>query len=118
MILNKIQEDNRGSIFILEGLSDFSELKLIKTNKGYARGGCVHSQNEYFYILEGKLDLFIGSEIYKNISSGFGIIISAYQPHYIVSLTDSIFMEYGADFEGTIKNEEFLQIVKGINEKI
>ena len=114
--LKQIHSDKRGEIWILDGFASFSECKILKTNKGSARGGCVHTQDEYLVVLEGTIGLACG-ETYYLLNKGDSRKILANTPHYFYSIKDSVVSEWGASLEGTTKDPEFLKIVEEINGK-
>lgn len=115
MNLIKIQEDKRGEFWALEGFTSFPEIKIIKTKKGIARGGCVHQEEEFFQVIEGMVLLFIGSNM-EIVSSGRVIRIPENTPHYIISQTDSTIMEWGCNPKNNTKDPQSLKIVEVINE--
>ena len=116
MELKTIHKDKRGSISLVTGLREFKEMTIFKTNKGYARGGCIHNKhNEYTTVIEGEVEYHIGNNTYILID-GDSTKIPVGTPHYFVSLTDSVVLEWGADpEEKEEKHKETREIVNGIN---
>lgn len=124
MKLTHIHSDNRGSIFSLsEDLLNFEEVAVFKTNKNYARGGCIHNLNgEYVCVLEGSIKytyMLNGTVEEKVLNVGDTLYLPKSTPHYFVSLTDSTVMEWGAtEIEKKEKHKIFRQIVDAINAKL
>jgi len=115
MNLTLVHSDKRGKIYVLE-LSEGKELKVLKTNKGYARGACQHTEEEQCLVIDGIIDSDIaGKKDFYMAGQTFKIPANA--PHYIKSITNSIIMEWGASLKGTTKDSEMLKIVEEINEK-
>lgn len=100
MNLTKIHEDCRGSIHSLTGDMNLPEVAIMKTVAGLARGGCIHREScEYLCVIEGKITYHYtlpgGSEVSRVMGPGEVICIPPMTPHYMVSDTDSIIMEWG-----------------------
>jgi mannose-6-phosphate isomerase-like protein (cupin superfamily) len=127
--LNKIHSDARGSINSLLGdLLQYPEVAIFETKKGYARGGCIHSQScEHICVLSGEIH-FIYEQyngptlqpILKEVKllAGQSLTIPPMTPHYFLAKSDSIVMEWGPQMEE--KNERhlaFRKIVDAINSK-
>lgn len=116
----KVHEDARGEISILydPNEKDDKEIAFLRTNAGYARGGCIHRINdETAIVAKGKVKYYIdGKELYafeKDI-----IFIPKSTSHYFISLTDSIIIEFGATIsEKQEKDPETKKIVDKINEE-
>lgn len=119
MELTKIHSDTRGSISILTGdLQSFEEVTIFKTNKGLCRGGCIHQKNDEFCcVIEGTISYVIGDLNNKHIlNAGETIKIPKNTPHYFLSLTDSIVLEWGATAEEKkVKHPQFREIVEALN---
>ena len=118
--IKKVNEDERGSIYSITGdeIKPHHELVLLCTKKGYARGGCIHYKNaEYIVIIEGKVDYHIRrAEIW--MKKGDTEYIPATAPHYLVSKTDSIVMEWGPEpNEKDTKDSVMREYVNKINRK-
>ena len=115
--LKKLYEDKRGEIYLIKGdLKEHEEITIFTTEKGYARGGCIHNlHQEFCTILEGKVKYQVGDEI-KEYLAGDTLIIPVSTPHYFLALTDCVVIEWGASPEE--KKEKYLpfrQIVDAIN---
>lgn len=96
--LKLIHKDKRGRIYILvDGKREMATV--LETKKGYARGGCVHNQNEFMAIFNGKVEF-----IPKNI------------PHCIISKTNSVILEGKTSYFKTKYNKKFRQIVDKTND--
>jgi mannose-6-phosphate isomerase-like protein (cupin superfamily) len=118
--LEKIHKDDRGEIYILLGdLKEHKEITLFSTNKDFARGGCIHKLNDEFNtVLEGKIHYFIGDNKFI-LSKGESIKIPRNTPHYFISLTDSLVVEWGCTPEEKVeKHKPFRDIVDDINKKV
>lgn len=122
MELVNIHSDKRGYINLLKGaeLSSLEEVTIFKTKKGKARGGCIHRQScEYVVVIEGtiKYSLFyLDVEYNYTLSKGDNLFIPSSTPHYFVSLTDSVVLEWGArEEEKKEKHTPTREIVDRIN---
>lgn len=118
MRLRLIHEDKRGGIYLVEDLLEGNkEFTFMEIKKGFARGGCVHSNKEYFAVIKGKVKFIIGDKekILEAGSSGFfleGI------PHAFIGLEDSIVSEWGITSEEKKldkKDNKLRKIVDDIN---
>lgn len=127
MELKTLLEDKRGSINIIVGLefSLFPEITLFKTNKGYARGGCIHSESEeHLVVIEGTIKYIYQEQLTKEIEEvelevGDRWSIPPNTPHYLISITDSIVMEWGPKVEEKqVKHEDFRKRVDEWNQKL
>lgn len=119
--ITQVHQDNRGEIHIITGdLKECQEITLLSTKKGFARGGCVHRLNDEFcVVLEGKIKHFIGDNKPRILQKGQSIIVPKNTPHYIVSLTDSLIMEWGVTPEEKgEKDKTFREVVDKINGRI
>lgn len=120
MKFNTIHQDNRGSISLLEGEElQYPEVTVFVTRKDYARGGCIHYfSNEYLSVISGEVIYVIGEES-KLLRSGESTMIPSNTPHYFISITDSVVMEWGATKEEKAKKHDpTRKIVEEINAKI
>jgi quercetin dioxygenase-like cupin family protein len=93
--LIKISDDIRGVIYELKQ-SELLQLKFLTLQKGYARGGHSHPYPERFFLLSGRVEFHIGSmsdEIVQEYDGGDTVTIEPDLPHYVVALTDSVFVE-------------------------
>ena len=112
MRLDKVHEDHRGSIYTL---TDEDELcNILFTNKGKARGGCMHKLDEHLIVFKGEIELFIDNVSYTMKAGDCRTIPSAI-PHYLVSKTDSIVSESGAKGEILGKYKPHLDKINEIN---
>lgn len=119
MKLRSIHSDKRGNVYAIEGKSlQYPEIAMLTINKGYARGGCIHNiHDEYFVVIQGRVDYRIGDTTH-NYSVGDSGIIPKGTPHYLYAYEDSIVLEWGATIEEKQeKHETFRKIVENINEK-
>lgn len=118
MNLTKINEDIRGEIYSLTGLKQYPEIAILTIGKGYSRGGCIHPiHDEYACIIEGDVKYIIGNKEIA-LHTGEIICIPKNTPHYLIALTDSVVLEWGADpEEKKNKHLEFRKIVDEINKK-
>lgn len=99
MKLEKIHEDARGGIYLVKDLlEDNKEFTFMEIKKGYARGGCIHSNKEYFAVVKGKVKFIIGDDekIFEAGASGY---YNAGTPHAFIGLEDSIVSEWGITTE-------------------
>ncbi len=118
MRLDKLHEDNRGIISLLTEDMPWPEVSVFTTKAGYSRGGCVHHQNDEFtMVIAGEVLYRIGDE-YKILKAGDSYKIPKSSPHYFISITESIVLEFGATpSEKQVKHKEFRKIVNNINQK-
>ncbi len=100
MRLDNVHEDYRGSIYTLTEKDELCNI--LFTNKGKARGGCVHDLDEHLLVISGEIELFLLSVGYT-LRAGSCISIPKTIPHYFVSVTDSIVSESGT--KGKIRNK-------------
>jgi len=117
MKLDTIHKDRRGSICLVTGdLKQFQEVTIFHTRQGFARGGCIHAKNcEYTTVIEGAVRYKIGSKD-RILTCGQTMVIPKNTPHYFISLTNSVVIEWGATPEE--KSEKHLatrKIVDAIN---
>jgi len=103
MNLKLVHQDKRGEIYILEEKGR-EVATILTTKKGFARGGCVHKENEWMDTIKGEVDYYPNSAFtFKGT------------PHYFISNTDSIVMEWGANIKNTTKDKKLRSIVDEIN---
>lgn len=115
--LKQIHKDNRGEIYLLKGsLEEHEEITIFYTKKGFARGGCIHRTNgEFNIVMEGRICYFIGEKEIL-LTKGNSVKIPSNSPHYFISLTNSLVMEWGCVPEEKIeKYKPFRDIVNNIN---
>ena len=121
MELNKIHEDKRGYIYLVKDLlEDGKEFTFLEVKKGAARGGCLHSNDEYFVLIKGKIKYLHGNEE-EIVFAGDSRVISAGEPHAFIGIEDSIVSEWGITSEEkgmNKKNPEMRKMIDEINEKI
>jgi len=111
--LNRIYEDKRGEIYTITDKDD-NEITILITRAGKARGGCIHQEEEHILVLSGYAEYNINDSI-NYCHKGGGLIIPRDTPHYYISHTDSVILEWGASFNNTIKDKETRKIVEDIN---
>ena len=116
--LKEINQDDRGYINILEG-NDLGceEANISFTKKGFARGGCIHNDNdEHLLVISGEINLICGEFLYM-LTKGGVVNIGRKTPHYYVASKDSLVMEWGATIEEKKeKDPDFRKIVDRIND--
>ncbi|MEM3091033.1 MAG: cupin domain-containing protein [Candidatus Pacearchaeota archaeon] len=118
--IEKIHEDRRGAIYLVRGLLEGDkEFTFLEINTGYARGGCLHSQDEYFTVIKGKIKYIYGNgeEI---VHQGESRKIPAGEPHAFIGLEYSIVSEWGVDSEDKKtdkKDSKLRELVDRINKK-
>lgn len=115
--LNRIHSDKRGEINALVGLElKCDEVTVFKTNKGMARGGCIHpNSSEHICVLSGTILFFYGT-LNTRLTAGQSITIKPNTPHYFFSETDSVVIEWGPEIkEKGNRYLEFRKIVDEIN---
>jgi len=122
MRFKKIHEDTRGEIaVVLDILPGDRELTIFTTNKGYARGGCVHRHNgEACVVIKGAILYVIGNNEPLNLSCGDTCYIEPNTPHYFIALTnETVVLEWGAtEEEKKERDPQFRHIVDTINENM
>ena len=116
--IRRVHKDKRGEIYILPIANQ--DLVFLITNKGYARGGCVHDINdEELLVLKGEIKYVIKGiqrDVVQICSEGMSVTAPKGVPHYFISLTDSVIMEWGATQEEKDKKyKPFRDIVDKIN---
>jgi uncharacterized cupin superfamily protein len=114
MKLDLIHTDIRGSISTVTGLKKFPELVIVETKEGFARGGCVHTEDEFCTVVEGRIVLYFGT-CCEVVIPGNTVKIKANTPHYFISITDSVVMEWGPSPKFNEKNIKMRAIVDKIN---
>lgn len=116
MQMNKIHEDERGEIYSIP-LSGKEDIAIITTNKGYARGGHKHPNNdEYFIVVKGIIKLWM-DESHELYHEGMSECIPHGCRHFFISLTDSIIIHWGADETQTVEDHEYRGYVDGTNKR-
>lgn len=118
--LKKISDDKRGSIFLVENLFDKdTEFTFMEIKKGFARGGCFHTKDEFFCVIKGKVKLILGKKE-KILISGESGVIPANTPHAFIALEESVVSEWGItteEKEKNIKDQNLRKLVDDINSK-
>jgi len=122
MKLTQIHNDKRGKILLLtEDLKEHEEITIMTCKKGFARGGCIHKDNdEYCTLLEGTATYYVNKihVPYIKMTKGSTIKIPKNSPHYFVATSDCIMLEWGATpVEKQEKHKEFRKRVDEINGK-
>lgn len=115
-----MHEDERGEIYVIEGVLPGSrEITLLTTKQGYARGGCIHRYNdELFMVFSGKVSYKISNEINRTVEAGEIIEIPAGRPHYFKALIDTVAVEWGATIQEKKEYDPpFRRLVDEINRK-
>jgi mannose-6-phosphate isomerase-like protein (cupin superfamily) len=115
--LNKIHEDDRGEIYLIEGdLKEHEEITIFTCRKGKARGGCIHKESDEFCtVFEGAIAYYV-KDMRNPITllKGDCIKIPKNTPHYFLALKDCIVAEWGAKPEE--KKEKHLETRKIVDE--
>lgn len=121
MNLKKEHEDFRGEIWTLTD-TRIGEMTILFTNAGYARGGCMHDQEELLYVIEGSVIVFQGNEYWSEgermnkYSHDSPVIIPIGQPHGFKSITDSVVMEIKSLDIKTEHDSELRKKIQEIND--
>jgi len=117
MLLEKIHSDDRGSISIMTGLQSYPEVTVFQTKAGHARGGCIHRlSKEFVCVIEGIISYVTPDDI-SVLTAGESYVIEKETPHYFVSVTDSVVLEWGATVEEKKEKDPlFRAIVDKIND--
>ena len=114
MEMKKIHADERGDIYSIP-LSDKKDIALLVTNKGFARGGHSHpNDDEYFIVVKGIVKFWV-DDTHELFHEGMSECVPHGSRHFFVSLTDSIVMHWGADRETTIEDAKYRGLVDEIN---
>jgi hypothetical protein len=118
MILENIHTDKRGEIWTL--MIDGVEHTFLKSNMGYARGGCIHRQStEHAVILKGLVEYHIRGKKTKVYQKGESLSIKPNCPHYFIAIEDSIVVEWGpSPQEKQEKHPQWRKVVDQINKTL
>jgi len=111
-----IHKDSRGTItcFYIDGV----EYTILQTRKGFARGGCIHNVVEHAAVLQGEVEYHIRGNAAFKVQKGDNVHVQSETPHYFVSLTDSIVLEWNAPpDQKKRKDTEWRSMVEKINEE-
>jgi len=115
-----IHKDERGEILAVKGLlEDNREFTFLGVKAGFARGGCLHTEDEWFVVINGKIKVVIGNEE-KLFSKGESALLPKGTPHAFVGVEDSIVAEWGIktqEKENDIKDKELREKVDSINKQ-
>jgi len=118
--LKKIHEDKRGGIYLVKNLlEDQKEFTFMEIKAGYARGGCLHSNDEYFVVIKGRVKYICGDEERELVAGNSGVI-PAFKPHAFIGVEDSIVSEWGItseEKERDAKDEHLRAHVDQLNQK-
>lgn len=116
MKLKNIHRDSRGETYSVTGENlGVPEIALFFTKENHARGGCIHSRNEYFCVISGDIVLVMGDDEYL-MTKGDAVVINSDTPHYYISKTDSVVIEWNLDpKEKNVKYNNHKEIVDRIN---
>lgn len=99
MNLENIHEDERGYICLVKDLlENGKEYTFMEIKKGYARGGCLHTNDENFVVIEGKVRYICGVEE-RILRTGDAGRIPANKPHAFIAIENSIVSEWGITSE-------------------
>lgn len=111
-----VSEDDRRSIYVTsELLKDKKEFSIIKLKPGKSCGGCKHSKDEEFYILEGDVIVFIGDER-KTFKKGYGETFYAGDIHGFYSKKGATIIEFGITEQEKKKSIKDKKMLKELNE--
>lgn len=119
MEIKKVWSDKRGETFSLtdENLG-WQEVAIFHTKAGVARGGCIHpNSSEMLCVISGEIEYVYGEDMQKIcLYPGDSFLTDPNTPHYFLSKTDSIVMEWGPLLEEKqAKHDRFREIVNAIN---
>jgi mannose-6-phosphate isomerase-like protein (cupin superfamily) len=115
MKLEKIHQDERGEIWTL--MIDGVEHTFLKSNKGYARGGCIHKfSEEHAVILQGSVEYHVQGKKPRIYRKGESLLIQPNCPHYFIALENAIVLEWGpSPEEKKEKHPDWRKVVDRIN---
>ena len=123
--IKKIDQNKQGEIYSLEGDSlPFQDLTILITKQGFARGGSVHNlHDENTVIISGDVTYFKKGRAPEHLTAGekkfSGTIIPKEVPHYFISLSDSIVLEWGVSPEEKAgEYKPYREIVNKINKEV
>lgn len=101
-----IHNDERGYIKAVKNLlKDNREFSFLEVKEGFARGGCFHTEDEWFVVIEGKIKVILGDKesIFSKGESGK---LPKLTPHAFFGLQDSIVSEWGIKTEEKEKDKK------------
>ena len=120
MELAKINEDKRGFVYVVNGLlEEKREFTILEIKKGAARGGCLHSKDEHFVVISGRVKIIYGDKEWEAKAGESGTFL-ANVPHAFIGIEDSIISEWGLTFEEkdlNRKDDSLRRIVDEANKK-
>jgi len=92
-MFKQVQEDSRGSVSVME--FNGTDYLLVRTKRGYYRGGEIHKGRQYNVLLVGHQEWWIGEER-KKFYAPVLIIVPSHTPHmmYSCSEIDSLMIEW------------------------
>lgn len=109
-----VSNDERGEIYTLQIVG--KEYIILKTYKGYRRGGDYHESPQHDVVLEGDVNFYYrenGVEKERRLIEGDNITFPTFMPHYLESNSSSIVLEWlEGDFEKKY-DDEFRRRVQG-----
>ena len=121
MELKLIHKDQRGYIYVVEDLLEGDkEFSFLEVKKGAARGGCLHSNDENFVVVKGKIKYKYGDKE-EIVSQGESRLIPAGVAHAFIGLEDSIVSEWGIttqEKQADVKDENLRAEIDEINKSI
>ena len=124
MKFDVIHEDERGMIASFTDDLIPHEVAVFTTKVGFARGGCVHNENdEYLSVIEGSINLYLNDcgthYSVHGMTKGAIRKIPKGIPHFYTAHIDSAVIEWGAaPEEKQNKHEPTRKMVEDINDKI
>ena len=105
--------DERGFISKLQGIQ--IPTYLLFTKKGYARGGCIHKDDdEWLVVLSGRI-FFSNGDVHAYLTPGMVIKTPKGKAHYLLAKSDSYVLEWGASFDKEIKDHKMRSMVEYVN---
>ena len=120
LLIKKITEDKRGAIFLVENLLENNkEFTFMEMKRGSARGGCFHSNDEFFAVIKGRVKFICGDKE-QELSMGDSGKMPALKPHLFIALEDSIVSEWGIttkEKKSDKKDEKLRAMVESINKQ-
>ena len=116
-----INSDARGTIYELQAQEKL-HINFATIRKGYARGGHSHQHQEGLFVITGKIECHKGTidkERVVTVDAGSTIFTMPMEPHYILALEDSVFVELRPDAASYFFEdyEPFRSIVRRLAEK-
>lgn len=113
-----IHNDKRGYIKAVKDLlQENREFTFLELKEGFARGGCYHTEDEWFVVINGKIKLILG-EKEQICDKGYAGKLPKTVPHAFIGIEDSIVAEWGIktqEKENDVKDKNLRAIVDNIN---